>query len=132
MQKQIFIAAAFAGLIAVVLGAFGAHSLKNVLTPYQISIWDKAVQYQFYHALALLGSSLYLHLKPSKRIVYACYSFIAGIACFSGSLYLLATVELHHMPTFVLGPITPIGGLFFVTGWAWLAIEALKQSNSKN
>lgn len=131
MQKQILIAASIGGLLAVVLGAFGAHSLKNFLDVYQLSIWEKGVQYQFYHSLALLGCALYLHQRNSKQVVYAAYCFLAGITCFSGSLYLLATNHINHLPTVILGPVTPIGGLFFIAGWVCLLAEALKLQESK-
>ena len=130
MQKQLLIAASVAGLLAVVLGAFGAHSLKPFLTEYQLAIWEKGVQYQFYHALALLSCGFFTQYNSSKKVKYAAYCFIAGIIGFSGSLYLLATINYHHLPTIVLGPVTPLGGLLFIAGWGTLVSEGLSQKKN--
>ncbi len=127
MNKQLLIASSVAGLLAVVLGAFGAHSLRPFLNEHQLSIWEKGVQYQFYHALALFGCALYAQHHSSKRIIYAGYFFLAGIICFSGSLYLLATISYNQLPGMLLGPVTPLGGLFFIVGWAFLFAGALNQ-----
>jgi uncharacterized membrane protein YgdD (TMEM256/DUF423 family) len=127
VQKIFLIATSIAGLIAVIFGAFGAHTLKPLLTPEQLNIWEKGVQYQIYHALALFLCSLYLKKEFSTQIRNAAICFILGILFFSGSLYLLATKDLTHIPTFIVGPITPIGGFFFIAGWGLVLVQALKK-----
>ena len=103
--------------LAVALGAFGAHSLKATLQAHDmIGVWEKAVLYHFLHALALLV--LALHGISTRA---PSFLFLAGIIFFSGSLYLLALTNLRW-----LGAITPVGGLCFLTGWAWLAISAAR------
>ncbi len=114
------------GAIAVILGAFGAHGLKNLLSPYQLEIWNKGVFYQFIHVLALLFCGIINHLKPLKHFSYAMIAFLIGIICFSGSLYLLAIRDFIAFPATILGPITPIGGLFFVGGWIVMALGIRK------
>ncbi|HWB63617.1 MAG TPA: DUF423 domain-containing protein [Chitinophagales bacterium] len=127
MPRKVLIATALAGMLAVIFGAFGAHGLKPLLTPYQISIWEKGVQYQIYHALALFMCYLYLRKEYSVYIRNAAICFVLGILCFSGSLYLLATIDLTHLPVVVIGPITPIGGFFFIAGWSMVLIQAIKK-----
>jgi uncharacterized membrane protein YgdD (TMEM256/DUF423 family) len=126
VQKAFLIAGSLSGLTAVMLGAFGAHGLKLLIRPEDLSIWGKGVQYQMYHALALLLCYLFMRDRPAKYIRNAGICFLLGIICFSGSLYLLATRELTHIPTFIVGPITPIGGLFFIAGWAFICLQAVK------
>jgi uncharacterized membrane protein YgdD (TMEM256/DUF423 family) len=127
MQRAFLIIAALAGLTAVILGAFGAHSLRNVLTIEQLNIWEKGVQYQIYHALALFICSIYLRKEYSVSVRNAAICFIMGILCFSGSLYLLATRELTGLPVLIIGPVTPIGGFFFIAGWGLVLIQAMKK-----
>ena len=99
--------------LAVALGAFGAHALKAKLeTNGLLDVWNKAVLYHFLHAIALLGLALY---GAGNRTVYLL--LVAGIALFSGSLYTMALTNIRW-----LGAITPLGGLCFLAGWAWLAI----------
>ena len=126
--------AAILGALAVALGAFGAHSLKAVLTPDQLQTFETGVRYQFYHTIALLFVGLLMISKPSKALNMAAGSFIAGICCFSGSLYLLATRGLLGIENLsLLGPITPIGGLFFIVGWifVFVAVNKLKVTSDK-
>lgn len=127
MQRTFLVIASLAGLTAVIFGAFGAHSLRAVLNPDQLSVWEKGVQYQIYHALALFICSLYLRKEYSVSIRNAAICFIVGIVCFSGSLYLLATRELTGIPVMMLGPVTPIGGFFFIAGWGLVLIQAMKK-----
>ena len=122
------IAASLAGLVAVILGAFGAHALRPLLETYQQNIWDKGVQYQIYHALAIFACSMYLKGEYSVLVRNAGICFILGILCFSGSLYLLATRDLTHIPAILLGPVTPIGGFFFIAGWGVILVEAVKKN----
>jgi len=105
--------AALFGFLGVVLGAFGAHALKTTLLAHGATdIWNKAVLYQLVHAVALL--TMALHGTQNRGAFFA---FVLGILIFSGSLYLLALTNLRW-----LGAITPIGGLCFLVGWAWLLI----------
>ena len=107
--------AAVSGFLAVALGAFGAHSLKPVLLQHQtLEVWEKAVLYHIFHTLALL----FLASRPlvSKG---AALSFLLGICLFSGSLYLLAATNVRW-----LGAITPLGGVSFLIGWAWVFLHA--------
>jgi uncharacterized membrane protein YgdD (TMEM256/DUF423 family) len=127
MRKSILVLASFFGLIAVAFGAFGAHGLKKLISPEYITMWEKGVQYQFYHTLALIVCAIYLKAEDSKLIRNAAYCFVLGILFFSGSLYLLATRELTGIPTIILGPITPIGGFFFIVGWGLILVNALKK-----
>jgi uncharacterized membrane protein YgdD (TMEM256/DUF423 family) len=127
MNKQIIITAAILGALAVVSGAFGAHGLKNHIAPPQLEVWQTAVQYQFYHVLALLFLCTFTQFDTkSANIIY--YLFTVGIIFFSGSLYLLACRNLLGWSWIrFAGPITPIGGLLFICGWVMLAITAYKQ-----
>jgi uncharacterized membrane protein YgdD (TMEM256/DUF423 family) len=126
VQKAFLVAAAVAGLTSIMFGAFGAHSLRPHVSPDELHAWETGVQYQIYHALALFMCFLYLRKEPSVTIRNAGICFILGIICFSGSLYLLATNELTGIPTIVLGPVTPIGGFFFIAGWSLVLVQALK------
>lgn len=117
-------------LLAVVFGAFGAHALRERLSiPAQL-LWEKGVQYQFYHGLALLGlACLDARLAP-RTVTLVRILFVLGVLCFSGSLYALATREIMGTDalTRFIGPITPLGGLLFVAGWAVLFVGALRRS----
>lgn len=129
MQKMFLVAVALAGLTAVALGAFGAHGLKPLLDAEHLNMWEKGVQYQIYHALAIFMCYLYLRKEGSKLVRYAGICFMLGILCFSGSLYLLSTRALTNIPTIILGPITPVGGFFFIIGWGLLLVNALQENS---
>jgi uncharacterized membrane protein YgdD (TMEM256/DUF423 family) len=108
---------------AVGLGAFGAHALKARFAPDMLAIWQTAVQYHAWHALALLAIGLYMMHRPDAPVIgVAAWLFVAGIALFSGSLYALALSGTRG-----LGAITPFGGVAFLAGWlafAWAAWRA--------
>jgi uncharacterized membrane protein YgdD (TMEM256/DUF423 family) len=127
MQKTFLVTTALMGLTAVILGAFGAHSLRPLITPENIDIWEKGVQYQQYHALALFLCYLYLRKEQSVYVRNAGICFILGIICFSGSLYLFATRNITNISSIIIGPITPIGGFFFIAGWCLILVQALKR-----
>ena len=126
MNKRIIITASILGMLAVITGAFGAHSLKESLTAQQLEIWHTAVQYHFYHVFALLFLATFARFK-NNMIITSYYFFTFGIVLFSGSLYLLACRDILKWNWLsILGPITPIGGLLFIIGWLMLALAALK------
>ncbi len=132
VQRTIALSAALM-MIAVTLGAFGAHGLKSVLTPDALDQWHTGVQYHFLHALGLLvlpalGDRISPRVHSAMRLL-----FLLGILAFSGSLYLLSTRELTglHALTAVLGPVTPLGGLCFILGWTWLLITALRKNDQR-
>jgi uncharacterized membrane protein YgdD (TMEM256/DUF423 family) len=111
--------AAAMGLLAVALGAFGAHGLKDLLAHNgTTAVWEKAVFYHFIHAVMLF---VLAERKPFPAVAW--WSFLIGIFFFSGSLYLLAITNVLW-----LGAITPIGGVSFLFGWAWLALKATRVS----
>ena len=113
-RRCIFWGALF-GLSGVMIGAFGAHGLKALLTADQLAIYHTGVDYQFVHALALLLLGALAQHQTPKAWQLAATLFIAGVFIFSGSLYLLALTD-----TSWLGAITPIGGMSFIAGWAAL------------
>ena len=105
--------AAFFGFLSVLIGAFGAHGLEGVLIENQsLETYKTAVNYQFYHTLALLLVGVLMMSNPSKYLIRSAKMFVYGILFFSGSLYLLSLTNY----TFI-GVVTPIGGLFFIFGW---------------
>lgn len=105
-------------MLAVMLGAFGAHALKARLSPELLAVYQTAFQYHFYHALGLLVIGLLALWAPSNPLLkYSGGAMLAGIALFSGSLYLLSVTGMR-----ALGAITPVGGLCFIVGWLLLAI----------
>ena len=113
----------FCGL-AVALGAFGAHGLKERLSPDMLAVFEVGVRYQFYHGLALLALTLApARLWESPWTGRACWAWIVGIALFSGSLYLLSVTGMRW-----LGAITPIGGVAFILGWGFAAMGARQQN----
>lgn len=132
MQKKLFIATGILGILAVILGAFGAHALADKLTPSQLNTYQTGIQYHYYHTLGLLGLlALSKSYKNPIWLYRAGLCFIVGVLCFSGSIYLLACKELLSLEawTKVIGPITPIGGLFFILGWAMFILQAVQQSD---
>ena len=109
--------------LAVLLGAFGAHALKDRLDESMMNVYQTAIQYHFYHALGLvLVGILALHFPSSSLLRWSGTALIAGILLFSGSLYLLAISNVRW-----LGMITPIGGMAFVTGWVLLLVAVARQ-----
>ena len=121
MVKFWLVSSAIFGFISVALGAFGAHSLKNVLDEYAKSVYEKAVLYQMFHTLALLTVGVLQSFSKETYFSIAGWGFFTGIILFSGSLYLLSTTGIKW-----LGAITPIGGIAFLFGWLWLAVSIIK------
>lgn len=112
----------FLGFLAVLIGAFGAHALKGLLSTHELEIFSTGSEYHFYHVLALIGYALY----GEKRKIpsWPAWAFIFGIIAFSGSLYSLA---VFHMPK--LGVITPFGGFAFIVGWIGFGLAGFKEIN---
>lgn len=121
--------ASVSGIIAVILGAFGAHTLKDILSPSQLAAFETAVRYQFIHTLALLAVFILLRNFKNNFLVYAGSLFTAGIIFFSGSIYILATQSLLGINAGFLGPVTPLGGLLLIGGWVCLLLFAFKIKN---
>ena len=120
MAPVTLVLAAVSGFLAVGLGAFGAHGLRDRFDAYSMGVFETAVQYQMYHSLALLGVGvLLLHAPGSALLRASAVLFCLGIVIFSGSLYVLSFSGLRW-----LGAITPLGGLAFLAAWACLAVAA--------
>ena len=111
---------AISGCLVVIMGAFGAHALNEILDDYGKSIYNKAVLYHMFHSIALLILGLINKLHPDIPLSMAGWSFVLGIILFSGSLYILALTGIKS-----LGMITPIGGILFIIGWAMLAYKVM-------
>ena len=123
MHKNFLQWAAVLGALAVALGAFGAHSLKQYVPVETISTFETGVRYQFYHVFALLMVGVLQERFPGKWIRYAGYCFLIGILLFSGSLYLLTFFKAtDSIGMSGVGIITPFGGVFFMVGWICLLV----------
>jgi uncharacterized membrane protein YgdD (TMEM256/DUF423 family) len=115
--------AAITGFLAVAFGAFGAHGLKNQLSPERLGWIDTATRYAFWHALAILAVAIMYQLQrgmPLWSLEIAAWAFVAGIVLFSGGLIVMALADQRG-----LGAIVPIGGVAFLVGWAALAVGAI-------
>jgi uncharacterized membrane protein YgdD (TMEM256/DUF423 family) len=119
VDKTFLLIGALAGFIAVAFGAFGAHALRGRLSPEMMAVFETAVRYQMYHALAILAVGLIIARMGGWLFQLAGWTFTIGIVLFSGSLYALVFTNVS-----VLGAITPLGGLAFLVGWAALIIAA--------
>jgi uncharacterized membrane protein YgdD (TMEM256/DUF423 family) len=115
--------AAASGFVAVGLGAFGAHGLRNMLDATRLGTWETAVHYQMFHGLALLAVGLLAQRRDSVLLRWSGWSFVAGTALFSGSLYGLALTGVRW-----LGMITPLGGVGFLLGWGLLFTAVTRQA----
>jgi uncharacterized membrane protein YgdD (TMEM256/DUF423 family) len=122
MAKLFITLASLSGMLAVTFGAFGAHALKSRLDEHALGVFQTAVQYHFYHSLALLAVGVIALSQPQTALLRSSgYLFLVGIVVFSGSLYLLSMSGLRW-----LGAITPLGGLAFIAGWGCLAAASWK------
>jgi uncharacterized membrane protein YgdD (TMEM256/DUF423 family) len=127
LQKQLFQTGSFLAGLAVVLGAFGAHALKDSVSESDIAVFETGVKYQFYHALALLLLAVFLRRMHEKTVKQVFVLFSFGMALFCVSLYLLATRSLWIGEELKwIGSITPVGGTAFIVGWLLLAIKGYK------
>ena len=124
MDKKIISTGAVLGMIAIILGAFGAHALKKVLYMEELSTFETGVRYQMYHALFLIFIGIINELsQKAKKIIYNLVVF--GVLLFSGSIYVLATNSLTSFDFKVIGFITPIGGLLLILAWGVLLFHTL-------
>jgi uncharacterized membrane protein YgdD (TMEM256/DUF423 family) len=121
MDKTFLLIGAVAGFIGVGFGAFGAHGLKERISPEMLAVFETGARYQMYHAFAILIVALALARTDGWLVRTAGWLFTAGIVLFSGSLYLLALTGVT-----VLGAITPLGGLAFLAGWGCLIVAGLR------
>jgi uncharacterized membrane protein YgdD (TMEM256/DUF423 family) len=129
MHKRFLSFGAILGALAVALGAFGAHGLKKIVPPETVSTFQTGVQYQMYHALALLAVAIIYERVSNKLIRSAGTCFIIGIILFSGSLYILTLLKATETAGLNgIGMITPFGGLFFIAGWLLLFAGTLKKN----
>ncbi len=127
MQSPFLFLGALCAFLGVGAGAFGAHALKATLSADMLAVYQTGVSYHMWHALGLLGIGLLQQLTPdSKRIAWAGWLMFIGILLFSGSLYLLALLELRW-----LGMITPIGGICFLIAWLLVCLSVNKKKNKR-
>jgi uncharacterized membrane protein YgdD (TMEM256/DUF423 family) len=120
---------AYSMALAIVLGAFGAHGLKNIVSVNGVEIFNKAVYYQVIHSLGILVTAYVL--KGEKALKTLRMLFLSGIVGFSGSLYLLTFADMLPIALKqVVGPLTPIGGMFFVASWVYFAMAFRKETNN--
>jgi len=128
MNKKILITAGVFGLLSVAFGAFGAHSLKTLISNESLQTFETGIRYQMYHAILLLfigNTELIQH--RTKKIIY--YLILFGVLLFSGSIYSLATNSLTGFDFKTIGFITPIGGLLFIISWIVLLINFIKMKS---
>jgi uncharacterized membrane protein YgdD (TMEM256/DUF423 family) len=128
MHKSFLITASLLGALAVGLGAFAAHGLKQILSIENITIFETAVRYQFYHVFALLVTGILLANYSNSKIKWAGYLFIVGIFLFSGSLYILCFSKQFNWGVNWQGAVTPFGGVCFIAGWCLLVLGIYKKS----
>lgn len=132
MQKRFITFSGLSGAMAVALGAMAAHLLKSkveigVFTETNLQTFETAARYQMYHSIALLAVALLSDKIHNKLLPKAGYCFMIGIVLFSGSLYILSTAGLMGIANINwMGPVTPIGGVFFISGWLLLMASAVK------
>jgi len=129
MHKNYLATAAIFGGLAVVLGAFGAHGLEGLTKDEKIlHAFHTAVEYQMYHTLALISIAHFYDKLSERWAKWSVNCFITGIILFSGSLYLLTFLKLQESTAVkFVGPITPLGGVFFIAGWLFLLLAAKKK-----
>jgi len=130
MNKTIIGTAAILGFISIIFGAFGAHALKEVLTPEQLVSFETGVRYQMYHAFFLFFVGMASFLTEKQRKVIFTLTLV-GVLLFSGSIYLLATQVISGINFKFLGPVTPIGGLLLILSWGLLTFYCFGQKTDR-
>jgi Uncharacterized small membrane protein len=128
MQRLFLVLGSLLAGLAVALGAFGAHGLKKIVDADTVGIYQTGVQYQMYHALALILTGLLADKIVSGLVNYAGLLFIGGIVFFSGSLYLIASLRaMNKVVSTGIGILTPLGGLLFILGWVLLLVALIRK-----
>lgn len=128
MFRKALIAGAIFAMLAVILGAFGAHALKPLLSVKDTHTYETAVTYQFYHSFALLIAGIVYQYLPFRLVKLAALFFAIGIILFSGSLYTIIALGLNGVVGLKgIGILTPIGGLFFILGWLMMIFSFFKK-----
>ena len=127
MKKMMLPAGAMLAFLGVAAGAFGAHVLKDHLSNEMLEVFETAVRYQMYHAIALVLSGILAIIRYHNRFVLIGWLFISGVILFSGSLYVLSLTGIK-----AFGIITPFGGVAFLAGWAFLAFYGIKNNSVFN
>ena len=122
-----FIITCFLGMLGIILGAFGSHALKEVLTSDELISFNTAVRYQMYHVIVLLFVNMYTGFSTKQKNTIS-WLFFSGIFLFSGSIYAIQLTELTAKSIWF---ITPLGGLFFILGWAFMLTGFLKKMRNK-
>ncbi|MBU2950737.1 DUF423 domain-containing protein [Tamlana agarivorans] len=125
MDKKILVTGAVLGMLSIILGAFGAHGLKALISAEAIQTFETGVRYQMYHAFLMLivGGTSFVSLKTKKAVYYL---VLIGVVLFSGSIYGLATNTLSGFDFKSIGFVTPVGGLFLILGWIAMFIDLIK------
>jgi uncharacterized membrane protein YgdD (TMEM256/DUF423 family) len=128
MNRTFLSIAALLGALSVVLGAFAAHKLREIVSADAVAVFETGVRYQFYHVFALLFVALLSEKISNKWMIWAGNCFITGIILFSGSLYALTALKIaENTHVKLVGIATPVGGLFFIAGWLFLWIGLSKK-----
>jgi uncharacterized membrane protein YgdD (TMEM256/DUF423 family) len=126
-NKTFLALGAFFGLLAVLIGAFGAHSLSNLVTPDTLQVYETGVRYQFYHVFMLLVLGILGSQLPPRLASWAGGLFTVGIILFSGSLYLITALKAANAAVpLAVGLLTPLGGVCFIAGWAIFLIATFQ------
>jgi uncharacterized membrane protein YgdD (TMEM256/DUF423 family) len=136
MKNPFLTLAAFFGATGVAMGAMGAHFIREkmksgLLDQFQYDAWSKAAVYQLFHSIVLLFVFFFYQQTNARLVKISGWLFTVGILFFSGSVYLLSTQPLTQISFGFLGPITPLGGLCFITGWILLLVQSVKHSAVK-
>ena len=133
MHKGFLKAGVILTALAVMLGAFGAHGLRPLLSETELVTYETAVRYQFYHSFALIITGILFREFTPRFLKLAGWTFCIGLLIFCGSLYLLTMMRLSHQPGFEwLGAITPLGGICFVLGWIFLLVAVSGKNHSSS
>lgn len=122
-SKNLLLATSISGFLSVAIGAFGAHALKSQITPDLLVIFETGNKYQFYHTFASLAAILFYLKTENQTFLKSSLLFLLGILIFSGSLYTLAVTGVRSF-----GAITPVGGVFFLSGWILLTKAGLRNT----
>lgn len=125
MKQIVLIVGGVYGILAIILGAFGAHAFKSLLTADKLESFEVGVRYQMYHAILLLVLGFFLNFENSIE-KWSAWNLIFGTFLFSFSIYFLAFSKYWNLNLKFLGPITPLGGLLMIIGWALLIFSFVK------